>query len=326
MSEGTPMARDCPACGERVFVGDGYCEACGRSLREDIGCHGCGAAAIGEDGYCESCGLLQPTGRDRVEAVLPVGAAVSDRGLRHSRNEDAVALAAAGRAVVAVVSDGVSTAPRPDEASMLAVRTAAGVLAEQLDSGADAETATATAMATAAKAVAGLATGAYDAPACTYVSAVVEAERVTVGWIGDSRVYWLAGTRAARPTALLTRDDTLLNQMRALGPASTEQARAADLLDRRSHVLTAWLGADADPIRPHIETFTPDGPGAVVVCSDGLWNHLPEPAQLATATPAAIPPIEAARALVRVALDGGGQDNITVALVPFPPEVNPLST
>jgi serine/threonine protein phosphatase PrpC len=314
----------CPACGERIFTGDGFCEACGRSLREATGCRGCAAAAISADGYCDCCGLLQPTGRDRVEAVLPAAAAVSDRGLRHSRNEDAVALAAAGRAVVAVVSDGVSTAPRPDEASWVAVRTAADVLAEQLDSGSDAHTATVTAMAAAAKAVAGLATGEHDAPACTYVSAVVEAERVTVGWIGDSRVYWLAGDRAARPTALLTSDDTLLNQMVARGLGSAGAGRAWDEPGHGAHVLTAWLGADADAIRPHIETFTPDGSGAVVVCSDGLWNHLPESAQLATAIPAATPPIEAARALVRVALDGGGQDNITVALVPFPPEVNTL--
>jgi serine/threonine protein phosphatase PrpC len=309
MSEGTLMARDCPACGERVFTGDGYCEACGHSLRAGTTCHGCGAVAIGADGYCDCCGLLQPTGRDRVEAIIPAAAAVSDRGLRHSRNEDAVALTAAGRAVVAVVSDGVSTAPRSDEASLLAVQIAVDALAGQLDSGTDAETATAVAVAAAAKAVAGLATSEHDVPACTYVSAVVDVERVIVGWIGDSRVYWLAGDSVARPTALLTRDDALP--------------------DRRAHVLTAWLGADAEAVRPHIATFTPDGPGTVVVCSDGLWNHLPAPARLAAAAAAAgasAPPIETARALVRIALDGGGQDNITVALVPFPPEVNTPKT
>jgi serine/threonine protein phosphatase PrpC len=310
----TEGAREnCPGCGERIFTGDGYCEACGYSLRDvagpataAAGCVGCGGSAISEDGYCDACGLLQPADRDHVETVLPAAgsytaAAVSDRGLRRSRNEDAVALAAAGDAVVAVVSDGVSTAPRPDQAAQLAVETAVAVLTEQIESGADAAAATGTAMAAAAKAVAGLATGEHDAPACTYVSAVVAPERVTVGWIGDSRVYWAAGSQAAHPSARLTRDDTLA--------------------DGHSHVITAWLGADADAVEPHIETFHPGGPGAVIVCSDGLWNHLPEPAQM-TAALLSGPSLAAARALVRVALDGGGQDNITVALLPYPPEVN----
>jgi len=34
--------------------------------------------------------------------------------------------------------------------------------------------------------------GPDGAPACTYASAVVGADAVTVCWLGDSRVYWLA--------------------------------------------------------------------------------------------------------------------------------------
>ena len=87
-----------------------------------------GPAAVGPDGYCENCGRKVPVGRDHAELDLGLVAGVTDRGLRHQRNEDAMALATAtgphGPVALAVVSDGVSSAPRPDEASLTAVRTA----------------------------------------------------------------------------------------------------------------------------------------------------------------------------------------------------------
>ena len=80
-------------------------------------------------------------GRDHEELNLGSVAGVTDRGIRHERNEDALALAAvqspAGPAVVVIVSDGVSSADRPDEASLEAARTAVHELAEAAEAGAD---------------------------------------------------------------------------------------------------------------------------------------------------------------------------------------------
>ena len=61
----------------------------------------------------------------------------------------------------------------------------------------------------------------------------------------------------------------------------------------------------------------------MLLCSDGLWNYLPEPRALVDALPA--PPTEvallpAAAELTTVALELGGHDNITTVLVPFPTE------
>src|SRR2546429_7509589 len=65
--------------------------------------------------------ITNPSARDHAEVDLGPAAGVSDRGLRHHRNEDAMALAAEqapdGPAVVAVVCDGVSSSARPDGAS-----------------------------------------------------------------------------------------------------------------------------------------------------------------------------------------------------------------
>jgi serine/threonine protein phosphatase PrpC len=55
----------------------------------------------------------------------------------------------------------------------------------------------------------------------------------------------------------------------------------------------------------------------VLVCSDGLFRYRPDPAELAAATPAGTP-LEVARALVELALAAGGEDNISVAVLPFP--------
>jgi hypothetical protein len=57
------------------------------------------------------------------------------------------------------------------------------------------------------------------------------------------------------------------------------------------------------------------------VCSDGLWNYRPEAAGLAAllALPSALgDPLGAASSLVRFAVEAGGMDNITVALIPLP--------
>lgn len=88
-------------------------------------CVACGVGGVDEDGYCEHCGHAQPRQRDHQEQELEGVAAVSDRGLRHHRNEDAFTVAAASLpdgtpAVAAVVCDGVSTSYRPDDASAAA--------------------------------------------------------------------------------------------------------------------------------------------------------------------------------------------------------------
>jgi PPM family protein phosphatase len=59
----------------------------------------------------------------------------------------------------------------------------------------------------------------------------------------------------------------------------------------------------------------------VLLCSDGLWNYCPAPAQLAelALTAALADPLGAAAALVTFAIEAGGKDNITVVLAPVPP-------
>jgi len=147
------------------------------------------------------------------------------------------------------------------------------------------------------------------------VAAVVTGDVLTVGWIGDSRAYWIPDDRDA-PAARLTEDDSWAARMVAAGLMSEAEAYA----DERAHAITGWLGADAVEVDPHVAAFQPQGPGVVVVCTDGLWNYAESAAEMAEAVPAdaRTRPLASARALLGTALDGGGHDNVTVAVLPFP--------
>ncbi|MET9854012.1 protein phosphatase 2C domain-containing protein [Streptomyces sp. NPDC006450] len=285
-------------------------------------CVACRAGRVDTDGYCEHCGHAQPRERDHLEEELGSVAAVSDRGLRHHRNEDSFAVAATAlpdgsAATVAIVCDGVSSASRPDEASAAAAGAANEALLDALPRGAHPQEAMHEAILAAAAAVNALAPevpGAQNAPACTLVGAVVSRGLLTIGWVGDSRAYWVPDDRAALPRRL-TEDDSWAAQMVAAGLMGEAEAYA----DVRAHAITGWLGADAYDLEPHTATFKPDHDGVVVVCTDGLWNYAESARDMAQVLPhdAAVRPLHSAQVLVGHALDGGGHDNVTVAVVPF---------
>jgi serine/threonine protein phosphatase PrpC len=329
-----PLALEgtCPSCGAPVAAGDSFCESCGTELTPPMvsteppgyqaECPACSVdpeappGAITAEGYCESCGRKVPSGRDHSELDLGLVAGVTDRGLRHARNEDAMGLAATetpgGPVAIAVVCDGVSTSPRPDEASLAAAQASVRVLLTSVRRGDDPAGASLAAVQQAHRALTVIGSPG-QAPSATYISAVVGRDAVIVCWLGDSRAYWLsAGPDAIR----LSTDDSLAEELVARGEMNEAQALATP----QAHVITRWLGADLPEAEPHVVRFEPPGPGAVLVCSDGLWNYRPEAAGLAgLALPAALTdPLGAAAELVKFAIDAGGMDNITVALVPFP--------
>ncbi|MET9442509.1 protein phosphatase 2C domain-containing protein [Streptomyces sp. NPDC006610] len=292
-------------------------------------CVACRVGRVDGDGYCQNCGHAQPRERDHMEQESGPVAAVSDRGLRHHRNEDAfsvghAALPDGSPALVAIVCDGVSSATRPDDASLAASRAAGESLLAALPLGAHPQQAMHEAIVAASRAVNALAhepetarehAPHQNAPACTLVGAVVTAGLLVVGWVGDSRAYWVPLDRSAVP-ARLTEDDSWAAQMVAAGLMNEAEAYA----DERAHAITGWLGADAYELEPHTAAFKPDRPGVVVVCTDGLWNYAEAADEMARVLPpdAAERPLHAARVLVGHALDGGGHDNVTVAVVPFP--------
>ncbi|MEU8816776.1 protein phosphatase 2C domain-containing protein [Actinoplanes sp. NPDC048796] len=305
---------ECASCADERAAGAAFCESCGRSLSAGPACPHCGAAgAVGEDGYCEQCGMLAIRPRDHLEVDGgEVAAAATDRGQRHHRNEDAMWLAVRGADVDVVVCDGVSSSFDPDVASATAAGAAGEVLAATGDVG--------EAILTAKQAVADLAAGgdprrAVSNPACTIVAAVVRGSEVSYGWIGDSRAYWIG---AEGPAEQLTEDDSWATHVIALGVDPEVAMR-----DPKAHAITGWLGADAGSVQPRAASFTVTEPGHLVLCSDGLWNYLTDPAAFAAAVRTGLHEhgtlINAARYLTDYANNAGGADNITVALIPVQP-------
>ncbi|ASO19844.1 serine/threonine protein phosphatase PrpC [Actinoalloteichus hoggarensis] len=364
-----PSGPACPKCEYVTIVGDLFCEDCGENLgpvlaeaasAEELApvpagapvCGSCGHGRFTDDGYCARCGRPKPAENDRVEVDLDVVAGVSDRGLRHHHNEDAFGLRRqqapdGSEAIVVVVCDGVSSSSRAEDASRVAAYTAAELLSEAVRAGSEPAEATRRAVRAATESVARLHTDAADRdpPSCTFVSAVVTSTEVTVGWVGDSRAYWLALPHpestvvnpgvvggadiaisseahrnrvtevvASGGSACLTLDHSWARQMVSTGEMTEAQVRG----DRRAAALCRWLGADSDGRPAEVVSFRPDGPGIVLVCTDGLWHYLGDPTQTAVRVAGLGAPFAAARELTSLALRGGGHDNITVALVPFP--------
>lgn len=333
----------CPHCGDRVGATDQFCEGCGGGLRVQRGatadhvgdavaavCRSCGHELDEPDPdepgdqYCPECGALRDDGTDHIEIDLAALAGVSDRGKLHARNEDAMALGERSAtpevpgALAAVVCDGVSSVDRPELASRAATRAALDTLLSQREAGVPATAHLEAAVSAAAKAISALP---YDtgrgAPSCTLVAALVEgapgAPEITVAWVGDSRAYWLAPPGTSE-SAVLTTDHSWAVEIVALG----ELDEAAAAADPRAHAITRWMGADASD-SPSVVQLRPTEPGLLLLCSDGLWNYLPDAAALASAAYAAGPdPRDVAAELTQYALDCGGRDNITVVLVPVP--------
>jgi PPM family protein phosphatase len=270
-----------------------------------------------------------PPTPDHDEVDLGTAAGVTDRGLRHHHNEDALALSSeqtpGGLVVVAVVCDGVSSSPRGADASRAAAEAALPVLVNAVRTGQDLAEASHAAVVAGRQSVAELGEPENERSATTFVSAVAARDDVTLCWLGDSRAYWLAAEESE--SAQLTRDDSVAGGMVEAGLATEEAAMALP----HAHVLTRWLGAEAadlddDPGRaPHVERYSPPGSGVLLVCSDGLWNYLPEAAGLARlALPRAMTdPLGAAGDLVRFAIEAGGADNITAVLIPYPAPETP---
>ena len=345
----------CPSCGEAVTAGDQFCEACGVALPGESGpapaqprpsglsapttqpttqpadppaaagtCANCGGT-YAEDGYCEQCGSKAPNPRDHfTEHPATWVAGVCDRGIRHARNEDAMALAASaepGERAVLVVCDGVTSATDSDVASLAAAKAARDVLETSHSRGLGTEDSRVAAIVSRLKNSVDAAseavldntkpdTGNGNPPSCTFVAIVLDDGLVVAGSVGDSRGYWIPDE--GDPLAL-TQDDSYAAEQIANGVPRKEAETGPG-----AHAITRWLGLDAPDHTPRTSTLTLDGPGWLLACSDGLWNYASEAtdiAELVRRTATGNPePLALAGALVEFANGQGGQDNITAAV------------
>ena len=330
MTDAAVEERTCSTCGESCPGDANWCEACGSDLDAVAAapkqpCVSCAAPAVEvtDDGWCQVCGTKQPAPDDHVVADHGWFAVVSDRGRVHRTNEDAGAVAPRAAGVAMVVCDGVSSTAHSQHASQNAVRAIIDLIATARPAAIE------QAILDAAKAaqveIVGVTTrGAAEPPSCTMVSVVADIDganaTINLGWLGDSRAYWLANGSATE----LTRDHSWAIEQTDLG----ELDQATIDADPRAHSITRWLGADSQDVTPEQISMRVELPGLLLVCSDGLWNYAPTETELYDVVhrgAADETALARAERLVAFANEQGGHDNITVAIAALRPTTDPSS-
>ena len=248
-------------------------------------------------------------------------ACASHIGLRHETNQDAAALGidGSGHHIVLVVADGVSSTEGAEECARVASHTARDYLAATMDQGLpinDDDTVTLFER-TFQKAHEAVVSGSGPIGACTLAAAVATHDRIVVGNIGDTRTYWFPDDG---DPVRLSIDDSMAQAQMDLGLSREEAERGMG-----AHAITKWIGASATDVAPRVMAYQPQQSGWLLVCSDGLWNHVPDAGDFARlmadlvskahtddhghASPAGV-----ANGLIAHANNCGGHDNITVAL------------
>lgn len=248
-------------------------------------------------------------------------ACASHIGLRHETNQDAAALGidGSGHHIVLVVADGVSSTEGAEECARVASHTARDYLTATMDQGLpinDDDTVTLFER-TFQKTHEAVVSGSGPIGACTLAVAVATHDRIVVGNIGDTRTYWFPDDG---DPVRLSIDDSMAQAQMDLGLSREEAERGIG-----AHAITKWIGASATDVAPRVMAYKPQQSGWLLVCSDGLWNHVPDAGDLARlmadlvskahtddhghASPAGV-----ANGLIAHANNCGGHDNITVAL------------
>src|ERR1700677_1811500 len=147
--------------------------------------------------------------------------------------------------------------------------------------------------------------------ACVATVALIEEDQVTVGHVGDSRLYLLTPGKMEK----ITRDHSPVGELEDSQRLSED---AAMRHPRRSEVYrdlgsAAHTPNDTDFVEVH--SFALPQPAALLLCSDGLTDQVTATDIRHLIEHHAGDPEKAAHALVEAANEAGGKDNVTVILV-----------
>lgn len=145
----------------------------------------------------------------------------------------------------------------------------------------------------------------HEGMGTTLVVALLAHDRLSFAHVGDSRLYRLRQDELLQ----LTRDHSLLEEMIALGQISREDA--PHRVSR--NVVTRALGAELSLAVELGEQNIQHG-DLVLLCSDGLTDTVPDERIAAALRTGSADLDTLGDELIRLALDSGGRDNISLAL------------
>jgi protein phosphatase len=295
----------------------------------EVGCPVCGRGNRAGAKYCLGCGAsLGGQARDETVTGTPMPlrfsiAARTDQGRVRKNNQDSIYTGTiklrGGSVRLCLVADGMGGAKAGEQASRIASEVTQTQIQRNLDGQAPPDDAAWQNLLRRAAREANTRVYAESRTddnrkgmGTTLTIALIVGDRLHVASVGDSRAYLLnAGgvTADGATTAQLTSDHSLVARLVDIGQITPEQARTHP----QRNLLYRSIGTD-----PSVEVDTLSEqlePGDVVLlCSDGLYNHVrdEEIAQLALEQ---ADPGRACERLVALANERGGRDNISVVIV-----------
>nr|WP_297274649.1 Stp1/IreP family PP2C-type Ser/Thr phosphatase [uncultured Agathobaculum sp.] len=236
---------------------------------------------------------------------------LTDRGRVRPTNQDIYQIEARedNQTVLLVVCDGMGGANAGNVASRFAAQSFMEAARDALDDALDAtkrQTLLTYALVQANDTVFSLAgrQPEFRGMGTTLVAALVQGEQATILNVGDSRAYLFDGTRLHQ----LTEDHSYVEEMRRQGRITEADARTHP----QKNLITRAVGVEPDVDGDLFEARL--APGEILLlCSDGLTGMV-EDEKIAQTLKDAKTLALAGDALLNLALEGGGRDNITVAL------------
>jgi PPM family protein phosphatase len=246
-------------------------------------------------------------------------AGLSDVGCQRDNNEDSYLywepladpdFERKGR--LAVIADGMGGYEGGQEASRLAVETVREVYDKVVRD--DPRAALLEAFATAHERIQSYAAKhpQFHGMGTTCTALVIRGRKLYFAHVGDSRLYLVRDARIAR----LTRDHSYVGRLVESGIVRPEDAEKHP----QRHILTAALGAGLEvSIESPEQALDLQDSDELLLCTDGLWGVVSDQ-ELEAAVNGATP-AECCAALVKLALQRGGPDNITVQVLRILPDI-----
>jgi protein phosphatase len=230
------------------------------------------------------------------------------KGKVREENQDRAAIYTTPIGTLCVVADGVGGLSAGSLAAEMAIEGYGSFLAS-VDRGTDPNIALQHATQTVNQAICDQQLTARQSMGSTVALALVRGTTAHIGHAGDSRVYLIRKDTVSR----LTRDHSIVQKMVDHGIISDIQSRSHP----DASVLTRSLGQRAVELELS-ETKLAAG-DALLLCSDGLWAYVEQDALCKAASSALLTAEHCADALLNLALQVGGSDNIGLIFLRISP-------
>ena len=236
------------------------------------------------------------TERTRTGAVTQFGSR-TDIGCVREQNEDSLVVTPP----LFVVADGMGGHAAGEVASEICVKTVAECAPKHTDAE---ELGQAVEQANRDIITAALTGEGREGMGTTCTAAMLEADKLVIAQVGDSRAYLLHGGKLSQ----ITRDHSLMANMIESGQITPEEAR----FHPNRSVITRALGNDPDMV-PDLYEIRVEAGDRLMLCSDGLTSMV-EDADIEAVMNRVADPQRCAAALVNEAIAAGGTDNVTVVV------------